>query len=195
MLRYAFIPAATLVFTVSAGAQVIVPVPQPVTESEIRDDSIKMRSVELERVKRGLSAEGPRTEAITVPFRQIKKDFEGIQQNQDAIIEEYTTARRIDYRKIGRLAKRLNRKALRLEKSLFGGPVEDKGEGSDKPDRDTVRELIIDLDKSIGQFVSSPIFNSSKVVDPDESAAAKTELERIITISLRLSQSAQKRVD
>src|SRR5215217_6180668 len=67
--------------------------PVPVIESEIRDgSSIKMRSIELERVKRDSNKLNPKTtnKEQIIKFAKIKEDFEKIQKLQDEIIKAYS---------------------------------------------------------------------------------------------------------
>src|SRR5687768_15365712 len=98
------------------------PVPEPVIEVELRENSIKMRSVELERIKRESTKPKP-TESSKeqeIKFAEIKEDFENIQKLQDGIIKSYTAGKEINYSKISRLAADMRNKALRLGANLFG---------------------------------------------------------------------------
>lgn len=184
-----FIFALFFAIPMGIAAQLPPPsIPVPVTEAEIRDDSIKMRSSELERIKR--DANKPHTnESSTereIRFIKVKKDFENIQKLQDQIIKAYTTAKEIDYRQIGKSADEMRKNALRLHANLFGAAEKDKKAKEQEFDAQiNVRNLIIELDNDIAEFVGSSIFNSNKVIDSNDSAKAQTILEKII----RLSQS------
>lgn len=191
----------TAVFALPVGlaAQIAPPPPVPVTETEIRDDSIKMRSAQLERIKRDAKKPLLRESAKEreIRFGKVKKDFENIQKLQDKIIRTYTTGKEINYARIVRLAADLNKDALRLHKNLFGAAAAADKKTKEKERRsagrqEDVRSLIIDLDEAIGKFVGSPIFNNLKVVDLEESKKARLKLIRVIDLSRGLSAAADE---
>lgn len=191
----------TAVFALPVGlaAQIAPPPPVPVTETEIRDDSIKMRSAQLERIKRDAKKPLLRESAKEreIRFGKVKKDFENIQKLQDKIIRTYTTGKEINYARIVRLAADLNKDALRLHKNLFGAAAAADKKTKEKERRSAgrqegVRSLIIDLDEAIGKFVGSPIFNNLKVVDLEESKKARLKLIRVIDLSRGLAAAADE---
>src|SRR6478672_5859168 len=89
-----------LFFTSAIFAQIS---PHPVLEAEIRDNtSIRMRSMQLERVKRESTevvSEEPSKERL-VKLAEIKEDFENIQKLQNEIVKAYTTGKKINFEKI-----------------------------------------------------------------------------------------------
>lgn len=192
-----FIFAAVLAIPTGIAAQLAPPPPAPVTETEIRSDSLKMRSTQLERIKRDANKPRPResSKEKEIRFAKIKKDFESIQKLQNQIIKAYTTGKEINYKKIDKSSAKIKNDALRLEENLFGLKRTDKGlknlkQVSDK--QKNVRDLIILLDNALGNFVGSPIFNNLKVVDLEQSKKARLELRKIIRISQSLSEQAKK---
>jgi hypothetical protein len=167
-------------------------------------DSIKMRSVEMERVKQDAqraeaASFAPINKDISSKFPQIKEDFEGIQILEAAIITAYTTGKTIDYKLIETSADGMNKKAARLDSNLFPEAADKK---ADKPvvDRSnekvqkpkSVRDLIVELDTTIGNFVSSKIFANIKVIEPELAIKTRTELLSILRLSERLSTEAKK---
>jgi hypothetical protein len=166
-------------------------------------DGIKMRSVEMERMKQ----EARRTEAaafapinkdISARFPQIKEDFEGIQISEAAIITAFTTGKTIDYSLIASSADEINKKAKRLDSNLFAVSAEKKaGHTSDEGGKEkiekpkSVRDLIIELDKAIGSFVSSKIFGNIKVIDFEVAINTRTDLLNILKLSEKLSLEAK----
>ncbi|MEP6786871.1 MAG: hypothetical protein ABJB40_00465 [Acidobacteriota bacterium] len=166
-------------------------------------DGIKMRSVEMERMKQ----ETRRTEAATFApinkdifarFPQIKEDFEGIQISEAAIITAFTTGKTIDYSLIESSADAINKKAKRLDSNLFAASVEKKADpapdesGKQKIEKPkSVRDLIIELDKAIGSFVSSKIFGNIKVIEPEVAINTRTDLLNILKLSEKLSLEAK----
>jgi hypothetical protein len=183
-------------FSVSMYAQ-LPPAPRPVADSDIRDpNSMRMRELQLERIKRESSKiKWTRTdEELSSKFNEIKDDFEKIQKLQASIIKAYTTGKTINYTKINQDSTEMSKKARNLNANLFilnpqptAGP---ENKGDEKPK--TVRDLIIELDRNIGSFVSNPIFSDRKLLDSKNSEKAGTDLDNIIKLSERLAQEAKK---
>lgn len=97
----------------------------------------------------------------------------------------------------------MNAGAKRLNINLFPAPPientdvikepkkEEKPEKEAKPTK-SVRDLIVDLDNSIGSFATSPMFQNLRTLDAAVSAKAKLDLEKIIELSATLNREAQK---
>lgn len=188
-----------LVFVSSIAAQFISPV--PTIEKEIRDNSsVKLRSIELDRIKR--DAKKPRSEklgpAAVNNFLEIKEDFEKIQVLDSKIITVYKTGKQIQYSRIAAFSAELNKSALRLKTNLFSDPDKDEKQipeesaaNASLPAND-LKNLIVELDVSIGSFVHNPIFLSEKKVRLKEREKAAADLERVIKLSTALRQEAEK---
>lgn len=185
-----------LILSGSALAQNVPPPPAPIVESDLRDNNIRMRSVELERIKREARKMRPResTVAMEMRFAETKKHFEKIQKLQDSIVKAYTTGKTINYSKISKSALKITKNSLRLDENLFGAEPEKNGKDPETKtvERKSVRDLIIELDNSIGIFVKSPIFQNTKVVDSNISKEAQLELRKIMEVSIRLSIEAER---
>lgn len=171
-------------------------------DTTLRDDSIRMRSIDLERAKQD-AAKSNRTSdtgatasintEIDKKYPQIKEDFEGIQTNQTVIINAYTTGESINYKQIKLSADEINKSAKRLDGNLFAERDETKKAEKEK-DKKTkeIKDLIVELDNAIGNFVASPMFQNLRVVDPEVAGKAQTELIKITQISELLSKEADK---
>ncbi|HEY8562398.1 MAG TPA: hypothetical protein VIL74_18620 [Pyrinomonadaceae bacterium] len=193
--------ALFLAFLVSsASAQFVSPV--PVIEKEIRDNSsVKLRSIELERVKR--DARKPQSEKLGPAevnnFLEIKADFEKIQILEGGIVAAYKTGKQIQFNKIAAFSAELNQSALRLKRNLFSIPIKDEknaaieSESKSKSRASDLKGLIVELDASIGAFVNNPIFRSPKKARLKEKERAVTDLERVIELSVALQREAEKR--
>jgi cell fate (sporulation/competence/biofilm development) regulator YlbF (YheA/YmcA/DUF963 family) len=175
-------------------------VPTPVINNEIRDNtSIRSREIELERVKRD-SRKPNLTEdssGRTIKYAEIKKDFESIQKLQNQIVKTYTTGKKIRYEEIGKLSLEINKSALRLNSNLFVTSNTEKTELKEEKKAETkvlksVRDLIVDLDNSIGSFAKSPMFQNLKIVDPTISEKTGNNLAQIIKLSAALNQASDK---
>ena len=189
------IPGILLSLAGSYAAQSVPPPPKPHIETDLRDNTTKIRAIELERVKRqaqkAQTGTSPRTEESR--FSETKNHFEKVQKLQDSIIRTYTTGEKIDYGRIAKLAASMTNSAVWLDESLFGGANKEneKRRNRSKKKRKTVRDLIIDLDKAIQEFVTSPIFSDTRTVNSKESKRAKAKLAVLIELSTSLSGTAK----
>lgn len=191
-----FSAVAILFFSVSVFSQIAVS-PNPVIDNEIRDPgSIRMRSLQMERIKRdSYKTRIPKTsEEIAFKFKEIKEEFESIQKLEALIIKTYITGKTIDYSKISHYSAELLKKAVKLNDNLFVSNINQAENKTDKKEEKSkpVRELIILLDKSIASFVSSPIFSDNKLVDSNISEKAGIDLEQIIKLSEMLFKEAKR---
>ncbi|MEO6589232.1 MAG: hypothetical protein ABIP06_07980 [Pyrinomonadaceae bacterium] len=192
-----FLIVLTLAICNSISAQVQ---PSAVTgDKDLRDENIRMRSIDLERAKR--DAEKPSTNTasatltaapaaviksdIETKYPQIKEDFEGIQINQAVIIKAYTTGEKIDYMQIKTSAADINSRAKRLDENLFAPKVEveEKEEQLKETKTKSIRQLIVELDNAIGNLVSSPMFQNLRVTEPESAGKTQANLAKIIEIS------------
>ena len=195
-----FIVSIFFIFTVCAFSNVFAQreTPAGAGDKNLGDNGIKMRSVEIERVKReAAKAEGsyePNNTEIQSKFPQIKEDFENIQISEAAIIKAYTTGKTIDYSLIETSAQGINKNAHRLDANLFAKTIAKKeGKPKEKEEKTkTVKILIVELDKAISEFVSSKIFGNLNVVDPEVAIKTRTDLVSIMELSEKLSKEASK---
>lgn len=169
--------------------------PTPVINDEVRDPtSIRMRSVEFERIKRGSPQGGNRSPlwGSEHKFAVIRKDFEKIQKIQSEIVEAYTARQTVDFKKLSQLAGEMAKKADRLESNLFGQATKQKRQPQKDFVTKSMRELIITLDNEIGEFVQDPIFSNLRLFDTKASEKSQAALERIIKLAEALSSAAAK---
>lgn len=170
-------------------------VPTPVVDSEIRDrSSLKLRSIELERVKREAEKLVLNEPGVERDFRfgLVKSDFEEIQKLQNLIVIAYTTGKEINYSKISDLAAEIKERSVRLDKNLFaGGSIADENEKkAENRNQTSFKNAIIDLDNAIGSFVTSPMFQNVKLVDAKTSESAQLELAKILFLSQLIAKNA-----
>lgn len=180
-----------IIFPVGLFAQVL-PNPAPGIEAEIKKASeIKLRSVEIERMKRDAAKYNSNKSNVRTKakFAEIKEDFEDIQKLQSSIVKIYTTGKTINYSKISKSSREMNKNALRLNENLFETESDKDLEKIKIINTEpiNVRNLIIDLDNAIGKFVENPMFKNSKIVKSETSKNAQVELRKIISISDKLS--------
>ena len=190
--------SALVIFAASIFSNVFAQetMPAGASDSDLRDNNVRMRSNELERIKREADKSGTTTmnAEIDTKFPEIKEDFEGIQMSQAAIIKAYSTGENIDYKQIKNSADEINKNAKRLDSNLFSSKLEKKDKSNKEEEKKTksVRDLIVDLDNSIGAFTQSAMFQNLKVVDPEVAKKAQLDLANIMEISDKLSETAKK---
>ena len=192
--EYFWIPFFLFFATWQIAAQ-LSPPPRPSIETDIRENSTRMRSAEFERIKR--EAEKPTFESTAERenrFARVKENFENIQKLQDQIVKIYTRNKKIDYGKISNSAAEITKKSFRLSENLFGEKlekiVENKPEEKNKQKK--VPDLIVALDNAIGDFVSSPIFKDRQTIDRKISEKAEEKLREIIELSDTLAKESAK---
>lgn len=189
--------------------------PAPNTgDKDLRDTNVKSRSIDLERVDRdakktinsaGNAAAEPE-DKLAAKYGEIKTDYEQIQLSQDSIIKIYQGGGKIDYGQINKLSEAINKSAVRLNSNLFPSPVVENA-GAKKIESSTVkkeeieketkkpksiRDLIVDLDNTIGSFVTSPMFQNLRVIDTAVAGKTQLDLEKIIELSAILNAEAGK---
>ena len=181
-----------LFFAASIYAQVS---PNPVADAELRDgNSIRMRSLQFERIKRDASSTHPVeiSKELQIKLAKIKDDFENIQKLQFSIVKTYTTGKNINYQKIGALALEMRKKAGRLGVNFFNIKEENSVTlGSHDLIRKNVRDLIIDIDDTMTAFVSSPAFTTPQVIDAKSNDKARADLEKLFDLSIALQEAAE----
>ena len=159
-----------------------------------KDKSIedKFRSDEIERVRRSVSG-ATKNDRHSTRFPQIKEDFERIQLINSGVLQANPFEKGLDYRSISKAAAEIKKRATRLKLNLF--PSESKAEESQiarqtKEPQD-LRSLLTELDKAISNFVHNPIFENTKVVNPEDSMRAERDLERIIKLSAKTKKKVE----
>jgi hypothetical protein len=172
--------------------------PPGASDSNLRNDDVRTRSMELERIKRDANKKdsdtaSPAADNIEAKYPEIKEDFEGIQMAQAAIIKAYTTGESIDYGLIESSAKEIKKHSKRLESNLFAVKFEPK-EDSDKKEEKTktVRDLIIELDTAIGDVTVSPMFQNLREIDPEVAHKTQADLFSVSELSDLLAKEAGK---
>lgn len=186
----------TVLSVVDISAQRQQPIPVSVAETEIREGSIRLRSIDLERVKRdgNRPAEKNAGKEQAIKFAMIEDDFAKIQKSQDAIVKAYTTGKKINYEKISDAAHDITKQAHRLAVNLFSEDFEliDPQEKASGANQKSVRDLIIEIDNTLGVFITNPVFQNIKIVDPTSTEKAQLDLKKIYILSDKLFKAASK---
>lgn len=156
------------------------------------NDNIKLRSVELDRIKREAekTAVLRRENGKELKFSLIKEDFEGIQTQQMKIVEAYTMSETVDYKAISKSSDKITEMAVRLRANVFAPedkPAKTTGDEKENPYfGKSVRDLIVTLDNAIGEVVTNPMWQKLAVIDRDNSVKAEASLLKVIEASSAL---------
>ena len=159
-----------------------------------KDKSIedKFRSDEIERIRRSAGSAVTTNDRHASRFPQIKEDFERIQLINSNVLQAKLD-KGLDYRSISKAAAEIKKRATRLKSNLF--PSESKADESQivqqtKEPQD-LRSLLTELDKAISSFVHNPIFENTKVVNPEDSMRAERDLEKVIKLSAKTKKKVE----
>lgn len=195
--------AAVLVFSptllISVVAQVYGP-PAGGSDRNLRDSSsdLKGRSNEIDRIERDAKKADSRRrddkkpESSPAPnFAEIKEDFERIQIINSDVLQANTS--KPDYERISESAAEINKRAIRLRSNLFP-PKSTKQPKENEPvtEDQELKSLPTLLDVSIGSFTQNPMFQNTKVVNPEDTTSAQKELDAIIKTSARITKEADR---
>lgn len=171
-------------------------------DKNLQDNDIKMRSIEIDRIKREATKNATirRDDGVELDFSVLKNDFEGIQKEQTEIIAGYQASDKIDYNKINKSSEKMTEMAIRLKANLFRTNDEAANDEKKQPkevvaaekEKMSVRDLIINLDNAIGDFVTNPMFANLKTIDPVLSEKAQSNLDKIIQLSSDLWLESKK---
>jgi len=169
------------------------------SDKNLRDSSsdLKGRSNEIERI--GRDAKKPNSRVADAKpasppapnFAEIKEDFERIQIINSDLFQ--ASASQPDYERISESAAEIHKRAMRLNSNLFP-PKSTKQPKENEPgteDQD-LKSLLTFLDNSIGNFTQNPMFQSSKVVNPQDDTNAQKELDDVIKLSARIRNEADR---
>lgn len=188
-----------LIFCGNAAAQDTPGVANGSIQRNSRDDydnGIRMRSIELQRVKEESyrsAAAKKAAENRRINFAEIKKDFELIQKFQDEIVKTYVTGKQIDYARIAEMSGKLHEAARRLHANLaLYEEKEIKKSAGKTAEPEAVKDCIVAIDKALGNFVTSPIFKNLNVLETKDAEKAEIELRKILRFSELLAQKAKE---
>src|ERR1044071_3155503 len=152
---------------------------------------VKGRSNEMERVKRDAEKPEKKNNAEET-FPQIKEDFEQIQHVNSEVLQAVASGGGLDYARISEPAAEIRKRATRLKSNLFGTESEKQPKAKEEKAEQDLKTLLPALDAAVTNFVHSPMFQNTKVVNPDDSAKARHDLEDVIKLSTRIGKEAER---
>lgn len=151
-----------------------------------------LRSTEIERVRRSAEKYEGRP-ADDHKFPAIKEDFERIQLINNVLQEGAGGG--MAYGRVAEGAAEIKKRASRLSANLFP-PTNGEQPPAPKPSAaeraGDLKSLLAELDRAVHAFVSNPMFGETRVVSVPDSSEARRNLERVIRLSNRVRQAAEK---
>ena len=193
---HAFKPAIAilglLVLAANAQAQ---RTPGPFRQpEETRPASIEerqMKMMEMERAAKEPSAEAEQKLALA----QIAQDYREIQIINNKMMSTSMSTAEPNFLTIGRTLEQIQKRAARLKGNLRLAESKEKPEANlYKPAQNTkeFKTHLLALDDSIMRLVKNPVFKEPDVVNVNESAKARGELEFIIVTSQLIRKDADR---
>ena len=172
----------------------------PSRQSESRSTHDRRRA-DLEASRRALlilekgvrrSVEKPTEQRLA--YQQIKEDFELLQVVNYQLYVAAGSDSALDYRQIRKDLTEVRKRASRLKTNLML-PEPEKGEKQKKNEvgltAEELRSAITALHALVRSFVTNPIFQTPGVVDAQQSAKARADLEEVIKLSEQIRRSAE----
>jgi hypothetical protein len=152
-----------------------------------------IRSTEFERVRRAAGRHEGRPDDANFPA--IKEDFERIQLVNNVLQEGVGGG--MAYGRVAEGAAEIKKRAARLDANLFPPPTtngrQPKAQDPSAAERaGDLKSLLAELDRAIQDFVSNPMFGETRVVSVPDSSEARRALERVVRLSGRVRQLAEK---
>ena len=196
---HAFKPAITilglLLLAANVQAQRTPDVPGPVRQLEqTRPASIEERQMKMMEMER--AAKEPRSEAEQkLALAQIAQDYREIQIINNKMMSNSMPAAEPNFLTIARTLEEIRKRAARLRGNLRLAESKEKAEAEKyKPAQNTkeFKTHLLALDDSIMRLIKNPIFKEPDVVNVDEAARARGELEFIMVTSQLIRKDADR---
>lgn len=184
-----------VVLATSTQAQRPTTAPEPLRPpEEMRPDSLETRRFKMMEMERQVKE--PRSEAEEqLSLAQIAQDYREIQVINNKMMGTSMPAEEPNFLTIARTLEEIRKRAARLKDNLrLADPQEKPDPGKYKPAQNTKEFKIhlLALDDSIMRLVKNPIFKNPDVVNLDESAKARGDLEFIIVTSQLIRKDADR---
>ena len=186
VLAFAFIALTTTTVLAQTGQ---------LTGMSERDRNIMEREAQLTMVERG----GGKREVKRDPhllLSQINEDFGRLQAVNNEVKLKIAKDPTFDFKAISDAAAEIKKRSIRLRTNLVFPDSETK-ETREKPlvlepDSSQLKVSLQTLDRVIKSFVTNPVFTAAGVINAQQAAAAKGDLNAIIDLSDKIKKCADK---
>lgn len=161
-----------------------------------RTDALQLelrRQAERELIDRALAAR-PAPRGSSPGLAEFRDDFLRLQVVNNDLLKA-AAANPLDLKFIAKSAAEVRKLGQRLKTNLVlpkTGETRLNTNAAVEPLLEQLRPSLLTLDKLIDEFVSSPVFESAKVVDAQLSAKARRSLDEIIVLGGQIKKSSEK---
>jgi hypothetical protein len=165
----------------------------PTRRDERRAD-MEARQTALRNVERAAKGPASKKSDSRPSYRQVAEDFEKLQVQSHELCTAVESSPHSEYKQIGEAAAEIRRRAARLKEALaLPGAEEErpprKAEEALTPEG--LKSAVLSLDASVKSFVWNPVFQKPDVVDLEQSAKARRDLEEILRQSEDIRKAAR----
>jgi hypothetical protein len=161
------------------------------TEAE-RD--LANRQWELRHVGK-IEREVLRTQPQRISLLQVREDYRRIQVINNEMLYAAGSGQALNYKSIADAMSDLKKRAARLKQVLMLPEAVDDDKGQRKPlsqDDRELKQLLRSLDELIVTVITNPVFKNFGVVDVQQTAKARHDLEEIVQLSGVIKKSAER---
>lgn len=158
--------------------------------------SIRERQLIMDEMEKE-AGKAPPPKGVELALAEIAEDFRRLQLVNNSMMSAVAEAPAPDYKLIAEATGEIRRRAERLRANLKL-PAANEGEAGGRPAPEAaetaaqVKEALFALDRSIMDFVDSPLFRNPNVVDAGAAARASRDLADVIERSRRVGKDAER---
>jgi hypothetical protein len=168
----------------------------PAAQPQTHGPSIRERQIVMAEMEKEAAKPTPERKPA-LPLEQIAEDFERIQAVNNRMMAAVMRADSPDYRLVSDSTAEIRKRAARLKSNLPlpepEGPEGVKATEYKSPeDAAQLKAALLRLDRALMGFVKSPVFKNSDVVNADDAARARRDLEDVIELSRLLNKDAER---
>lgn len=168
----------------------------PGAQPQTHGPSIRERQIVMAEMEKELGKPADERKPA-LPLEQIAEDFERIQAVNNRMMAAVMRAAAPDYRLVSDSTAEIRKRAARLKSNL---PLPEPGEKRDAQaaeykgpeDAAQMKAALLRLDRALMGFVKSPVFKNPDVVNADDAAQARRDLEEVIELSHLLNKDAER---
>lgn len=190
---YRFLVVAFSILTL-CGVSLSQELPDVPDAPTLRDDSVRLRSIDLERTSRD-AKKANAAEKVTphqdlnARYPAIEKDYLGIQRSRALIKDNLNDS---NFKGLRKAAEKIEKQATGLHKNLFVDKVEkERPEKASKEEEKDLKSLVKELDNAIVAFIGSKMFANISVIKPEDATEGHKRLLRVMFLSKDLSKAAK----
>jgi hypothetical protein len=126
---------------------------------------------------------------------QMREDFKAIQVRRNNLVRHLLSEKPFDYKFIAGETEEINKRASRLKANLLREvpEAEKKEQGKQVEIAEAqMKDALVTIVKRIDSFTENPVFKVPDVVDVQQSAKAKRDLQHILLLSDGIRKTAER---